>query len=49
MEGDAHMYDDENDGHHRACPCGCGELSDECAGPDPSPLGSMTLRIPAPA
>lgn len=34
--------------HHPPCRCGCGELADECAGPNPNPLGSMTLDIPDP-
>lgn len=38
------MHDDDQ--RHRACLCGCGELADECAGPRPSPLGSMTTRAP---
>lgn len=33
--------------HHPACPCGCGELADECAGPSPRPLGSMVVEAPA--
>lgn len=39
--------DDEwgND-HHPPCRCGCGELADECAGPRPNPLGSMTITPP---
>jgi hypothetical protein len=32
--------------HHPTCPCGCGELADECAGPRRSPLGSMTITPP---
>lgn len=46
----ARWYDDEDDWggnrHHVACPCGCGELSDECAGPRPAPLGSMRVVKP---
>ena len=34
------MYYNEN---HPPCRCGCGELADECAGPAPRPLGSMTV------
>lgn len=34
---------DDLDDHHPACRCGCGELADECAGPRPAPLGSMTV------
>ena len=30
--------------HHPACPGGCGELADECACPDPSPLGSVRVE-----
>lgn len=29
--------------HHPPCPCGCGELSDECAGPQPNPLGALRI------
>lgn len=29
--------------HHPPCTCGCGELADECAGPKPNPLGSMSI------
>lgn len=28
---------------HPKCRCGCGELADECSGPRPSWLGSMTI------
>ena len=41
------MHDDHD--HHPACPCGCGELADECSGPSPSPLGSMTVTTPDPS
>ncbi len=27
--------------NHRECPCGCGELADECTGSRPNPFGSM--------
>lgn len=30
--------------HHPTCPCGCGELADECAGPVRNPLGSITVE-----
>jgi hypothetical protein len=30
--------------NHPPCPCGCGELADECAGPNPNPFGSMRLE-----
>lgn len=40
-------YDDDGwNSHHRPCSCGCGELADECAGPRPSPLGSMRITPP---
>lgn len=40
-------YDDDDwNTHHRPCSCGCGQLADECAGPRPNPLGSMTIRPP---
>ena len=32
--------------HHPPCPNGCGELADECACPNPNPLGSMTIEPP---
>jgi hypothetical protein len=36
-----YRYDGEP--RHAPCACGCGELSDECAGPRPNPLGSMRI------
>lgn len=32
--------------NHPPCPCGCGELADECAGPNPNPLGSLRIEAP---
>jgi hypothetical protein len=28
---------------HQPCPCGCGEMADECGGRNPNPLGAFTL------
>ncbi len=40
-------HDDHRFDHHPDCPCGCGELADECAGPRPNPLGSMRTTPPS--
>jgi hypothetical protein len=31
---------------HRDCPCGCGELADECAGPSRNPLAPFDIDAP---